>query len=265
MIDTHVHIIDPVGFPYPDSTKGYRPVAGEEGTVESLVKVLDEHCIDRAVLVQPSVYGFDNSALLDTLKKNPKRFRGVVMAPATPGALEVYKNMAGVAGVRLNLTDYNGNSNSNDDLRNLMLRVASAGLVVQLQAKLDDAMILLTGVDDIPVIVDHFALPDLHRRPEELFSFYTKLASRTRTWLKVSGDFRIATDETEALKCAVLRKVVSKFRPDRLIWGSDWPFINVPNKKPTYQLCLELGASLIPDREVSDRSAKVLFGWEDSA
>ena len=65
--------------------------------------------VDRAVLVQPSVYGTDNRALLAALKSEPKQFRGVAVIPnhleeaSEPYLQELHD--AGVRGVRCNLVD----------------------------------------------------------------------------------------------------------------------------------------------------------------
>ena len=59
--------------------------------------------IDRAVLVQPSVYGMDNSALLDALRQMPERLRGVVVVPPDIGEPDLLAlHAAGVRGVRVN-------------------------------------------------------------------------------------------------------------------------------------------------------------------
>ena len=65
--------------------------------------------IDRAVLVQPSVYGTDNRAMLAALKSNPKKFRGVAVIPNNPQEIsDQYLqelHATGVRGVRCNIVD----------------------------------------------------------------------------------------------------------------------------------------------------------------
>mgnify|MGYP001385902289 CR=1 FL=1 len=41
MIDTHVHLLDPARFPYPETSSGYVPSAGETGTLDDLLALLD--------------------------------------------------------------------------------------------------------------------------------------------------------------------------------------------------------------------------------
>ncbi|TIX70714.1 MAG: hypothetical protein E5V30_12820 [Mesorhizobium sp.] len=55
-----------------DPARGYTPAMV---TVQDYRRVMDAFGIDRAVLVQPSVYGFDNSALLSALAALPGTLR----------------------------------------------------------------------------------------------------------------------------------------------------------------------------------------------
>ena len=84
IIDTHAHIIDPARFPLADGP-GYKPLPHETGTSEEYCTVLDAHGVAHALLVQPSGYGYDNSALLDAMARHPGRFKAIaVVDPETP-------------------------------------------------------------------------------------------------------------------------------------------------------------------------------------
>ena len=64
------------------------------------------------MLVQPSVYGTDNTALLDALSRQRQGLRGV--AVVDPGlSLEDIRALdaAGIRGVRFNLVDHKGERN----------------------------------------------------------------------------------------------------------------------------------------------------------
>lgn len=63
-IDTHTHIWDNLEFS--NSVKRYIP--NYLFTQDNLEKVMSNHAIEKAVLVQPSFLGNDNSLLLKTLK-----------------------------------------------------------------------------------------------------------------------------------------------------------------------------------------------------
>ena len=101
-IDTHVHVFEPR---YPLSPgRGYNPPPSTLADLKHLHATLG---IERVVFTQPSVYGTDNSAILDAMAslnaEKPNRARSVVAL-----GMEVSDNelagldAAGVRGVRLN-------------------------------------------------------------------------------------------------------------------------------------------------------------------
>ena len=75
-VDCHAHVCGPANvFPYADE-RIYTP---PDATLESYNSLLHMLGLDRAVLVQPSVYGTDNRAMLAALKQHPEKFRGVAV------------------------------------------------------------------------------------------------------------------------------------------------------------------------------------------
>jgi len=86
--------------------------------------------VDRAVLVQPSVYGTDNRAMLAALKQHPEKFRGVaVIADNTTDRELEALHQAGVRGVRCNIVDVADKSAGLpiEYLTNLAKRIAPFG------------------------------------------------------------------------------------------------------------------------------------------
>ena len=78
IVDCHLHIIDHGRFPFLPGV-GYTPRPDESGTRVALAAVLDAHGIAHALLVQPSGYGFDNSAMLDAMEGAPGRFKAIAV------------------------------------------------------------------------------------------------------------------------------------------------------------------------------------------
>ena len=58
---------------------GYTPRPDETGTREALASLLDAHGVAHALLVQPSGYGFDNSAMLDAMAAAPGRYKAIAV------------------------------------------------------------------------------------------------------------------------------------------------------------------------------------------
>ena len=101
--DSHAHICGPAALHAYSPTRIYTPPDALHADYRAMLDTLG---ITRAVLVQPSVYGTDNTVLLKALQQDPVRLRGVaVIDPATPlGELE-RMHALGVRGVRCNIVD----------------------------------------------------------------------------------------------------------------------------------------------------------------
>src|SRR5271165_5361465 len=101
--DSHAHVFGPAAdYPY-ISDRIYTP---HDALPRQYRRLLGKLGVARGVLVQPSVYGSDNAALLDALALDPERLRGVAVAPddITDDALAAM-HAAGVRGLRINVVD----------------------------------------------------------------------------------------------------------------------------------------------------------------
>ena len=104
LIDCHVHVFDPLRFPYaPDAW--YTPMPAETGTPEQLGHVLDAHGVRHALLVGPnSGYGLDNRCLLDTIARSQGRYKGVAVVRNDASRTELQDlKAAGVVGIAFNV------------------------------------------------------------------------------------------------------------------------------------------------------------------
>ena len=79
MIDSHAHVASPDGLRFPHSTEFPR-APKFDAPVEALLQDMNFIGVERAVLIQPSLYGFDHSYLFACLREHPSRFVGVALA-----------------------------------------------------------------------------------------------------------------------------------------------------------------------------------------
>src|SRR4051812_50127039 len=74
--DCHAHVCGPERrYPYLPN-RLYTP---EDALPADYRRMLDSLGIERGVLVQPSIYGTDNKALIDALEQDRERLRGVAV------------------------------------------------------------------------------------------------------------------------------------------------------------------------------------------
>lgn len=110
----------------------------------------------------------------------------------------------------------------------------------------------------LSIIVDHAVRPRLARGSEGLdwLDGLTPLANQTRVHCKLAGLMTQLTVEELHDPLPVLHPVVARlldlFGPERLIWGSNWPFVNIVGG---YQRWLDLTLELLSDLSEDERAA----------
>ncbi|ULX52553.1 hypothetical protein A9P79_01460 [Cupriavidus taiwanensis] len=225
--DCHVHIFDGAPFPFA-ARRSYTPAAAR---VEDLVAFEQRLGIDRVVLVQPSVYGSDNAALLDALGRLGERARGVAvidLETSTPAALQAM-HARGVRGIRLNL-EVSGQRDHGFALKQLKRAeglVGPLGWAVQVYADVD--VIAELSVDiaalQVPVVLDHFAGIKAYKKEEQkaAFASVVELVRRGNAYVKLSAPYRASRNAPDFDDVAEFAMALIQARSDRLVWASDWP------------------------------------------
>jgi predicted TIM-barrel fold metal-dependent hydrolase len=267
IVDCHAHIIDPARFPFGDGP-GYRPKPDELGPREDYNTVLDRHGVTHALLVQPSCYGFDNAAMLDAIADRPGRFKGIAMIAADASDRELEKlSAAGVVGVRFNLVSYQPDALSIPAAPRLLARMRERDWFAQIYAH--DAqwpeLVPLLRASGVAVLIDHFGVRDLAAGPAQPgFQAVLALGRDGRAVVKLSAPFRTSAGGLAAFAEALL----AAFGLDRCVWGSDWPFLDIPGK-PVYADALAALARWIPEPGDRDRvlchTPARLFGFAATA
>lgn len=232
IIDTHAHIIDPRRFPFTDGP-GYKPSADEAGTAEEFIGVLDAHHVAHGLLVQPSGYGTDNRAMLDAMARFPGRFKAIaVIDPETPEAELGRLGDRGVVGVRFNLQSYRADALAGAAAARSLARLEAMGWFAQVFA--DDAQWAeIAGVlarSRVKVLVDHFGIRNAANGVKQPgFQAVLGLGRAGKAWVKLSAPFRIADRKNGFADLdPVAAALLEAFGIEGCIWGSDWPFINLP-------------------------------------
>jgi predicted TIM-barrel fold metal-dependent hydrolase len=232
IIDTHAHIIDPARFPF-GAGPGYKPRPDEIGTSEMFCATLDAHGVHHAVLVQLSGYGYDNSALLDAMARHPGRFKAVaVVDPETPERVLTNLAARGVVGVRFNLVSYASDALQRPGAERFLARLKALGWFAQVFA--DDAQwpetAHMLGKSGVRVLVDHFGARNLALGTKGSgFQAVLALGRGGNAAVKLSAPFRMASEERAFAELEPFAEaLIDTFGIENCVWGSDWPFINLP-------------------------------------
>ena len=223
--DCHTHVFGPSAN-YPLSPeRNYMP---GDALVSDLLALHDGLHIARVVIVHPSPYGSDNACTLDALRVLGPRGRGVTVIDAhTTDAQLRAMHEVGVRGIRLNLetSGIHDPDYAATQLRWATARVAPLGWHLQMFTNLHVMASLREVIEtlDTPVVFDHFCLAraELGTSQPHFDSLLALLASG-RVWLKLSAPHRVSQDPDGAAMTEMARTLIAH-RPDRLVWGSDWP------------------------------------------
>ena len=232
--DTHAHIF--AGAVLPGSH--YAP---DEHALVMWRETAEPHGINRVVLVQPSVYGFDNSVMLDALTTSGSVHRGVAVVDATvtDQALEIM-HAAGVRGVRFNLVSPRGNDAS--DIDAVIARVKPMGWHAQFYLRHSHYAWVREkhAAWGVNVVLDHLAGMRVDASNAEDIAVLFALAD-LGAWIKVSGYYRLGAAAPFAKIDPLICMLHARFA-GRMLWGSDWPHTwymeSQRGNAPPYELLL---------------------------
>jgi predicted TIM-barrel fold metal-dependent hydrolase len=227
--DSHCHVFGPGAlFPF-SATRKYTP---PDAPKENLKKLHDILGIERAVIVQASCHGTDNSAMLDAIASSGGRYRGVCNADTNFTAAHFDElHTGGVRGVRFNFVKHLGGAPDIDGMWHIIDRVKHLPWHVELHFDARDLLEYEDVIDAIPlpVVIDHMGrIPvadGVNQAPFRLL--LKKLRMSDDLWVKVSGAERISADGPPFFDAAPFGAACIDAAPDRCIWGTDWPHPNV--------------------------------------
>jgi predicted TIM-barrel fold metal-dependent hydrolase len=238
-----------------------------EYPVEAYRADLARHGLTHGVIAAASLYGENNSYTLEALAAYPAMLRGtVIVSPEmTSGTLRDLAER-GVVGVRLVwrrlvvLPDL-----AADPWRTHLRNLADAGLHVELLAGGDRLPALLPALANsgVRVVLDHFGAPSAAQGANgEGMDAIVRAVAGGRLWVKLSAGYRLPF----ALAQACAARLIAEAGPERLLWGSDAPFVN-HEANVDYAAVLALYRRLVPDartRAAIDATALEFFFHERS-
>lgn len=274
--DTHMHVVDPKTFPL-DKNAAYQP---SPHTIHDAHQFLGALGIQKMVIVQPSIYGNDNSCTLDGLKQlGPKNGRAIIQfdpADTSSAQLQEWHNL-GVRGVRLNFKSV-GVRPEGASFAAMVHKYADAvrpfGWVLAFYIGMEDLHLLEHVVPDlggIKVCIDHFAHPSAvslatAQSSDVLpgFASLVNLLAMNNVWVKVSAAYRLDRDAFHPLVQSLARWLL-RTRPDRCVFATDWPhtrFEDVDVSVYLEQLFHWCDEENVPLKQVLVDNAEALFDVE---
>jgi 2-pyrone-4,6-dicarboxylate lactonase len=252
-VDCHTHVFVSS---YPLSpNRGYNP---PDSTLDDMLAMHGQLGIERVVFTQPSVYGTDNSAILDAMAEIPDRARAVVALEMSVTDDELADlDRKGVRGVRLNLDNKGGMPLELDDVPKMADRISELGWHLEfLFAGPDfDELVGLFRSVRVPISIGHFAyMPATEGVDYTPFQALLALVEEGNTWIKLSGPNRLGVGDLPPWPEVVpMAHALIETNPDRMLWATDWPHPNKYEVQPNDADLLEQLELWAPDPDMRRR------------
>jgi predicted TIM-barrel fold metal-dependent hydrolase len=261
--DCHAHIIGP-GAKYPFvAGRSFTPV---EAHLDQYRRMLSALGLQRAVIIQPSFYGTDNSRTHDAIAESHGNWRGVAGLVASAPKAEIQRlHDAGFRGARVNLSFKGGPTL--EDLAKVAQVVAPFGWHMQIQVEGRDLTELAPRFRGLatPLVIDHMGrvAPELGVQYPG-FQALLALVREGNTWVKLSSAYAMSAKPYPYDDVAPFAKALIEAGPSRVVWGSNWPHPSYKGAPPVDATQLDLLAYWAPEemrkRILVDNPAK-LYGF----
>ncbi|XP_027097708.1 uncharacterized protein [Coffea arabica] len=240
VIDSHLHVwASPQ-----EAADNYPYFPGQEPTLpghaDFLLRCMKEAGVDGALIVQPINHKFDHSYVTSVLKKYPSKFVGCCLANPTEDGkgIEEFENLIlkdGYRAVRFNPYLWpSGQQMTNDIGKAIFSKAGELGVPVGfmcmkgLNLHISEIKELCMEFPKTTVLLDHLAFckPPINDEESKLFSELLKLSRFPQVYVKFSALFRVSRNPYPYDDlCQVLSQVVSSFGANRVMWGSDFPYV----------------------------------------
>ena len=265
--DCHFHVFGPFQrFPLA-ARRSYTPPEAPVAAYRTLMHTLG---IDRCVIVQPSVYQTDNSCTLAAARAlgGPEQCRivAVIDGDITRPQLEAM-HVAGVRGVRIN-TVADGAA-SKTQMRDIARLIAPLGWHLQLFTPLEvlaESEHLLASMP-VDVVIDHMGAPGAAALSHPDVPVLLRMLDRGHTWIKLSGAYLGSGQAAPWDDMGRLARQLADHRPDRLVWGTNWPHPSRFMRMPGDNEILDALAHWVPDtallKEILVTNPSSLYGFDE--
>ncbi len=163
-----------------------------------------------------------------------------------------------VVGYRRMLHEVDDEVSRAETFRNNVRKIGKQGRAFDMVFRADQLSIahdFAASCDDMALVLDHCGVPDI--AGGEILAWKTaisKIAGLSHVYGKLSGVLAYCAEGSANLKTLqpYIDHMIESFGPTRLIWGSDWPVVNLKSELPEW---IEIFRKSILDLSADEQEA----------
>lgn len=267
--DTHLHVYGPFDrYPLAPGSDEYHPT--EFSTLDHYLKTHAALGLERAVIVNGGGNGNNNRITLDALKRMGGRFRGVALPDPKISDRELVElKEAGFTGFRIRTK---GDVALNfDDAARMAERVRGFDWHVEFHVQNTEeavAVVPKLAALRMPFVLDHVARMRAEKGPNDPNArrIIDVLRGEENCWVNLYSLYQLSNEGPPRYgdMIPIVRALVET-RPERLLWGTNWPHIGVKVPMPDDADLLDFLLDAVPDeatrRMILATNPARLYGW----
>lgn len=277
LLDTHQHLIyaDKLGYGW---TAGIEALAGQSFTLEDYKKLSAGMGVGGTLFMEAGadddVWQDETPVLADIAKSPGSGILGLIASirpedDATFAAELAKADAHGVVGYRRILHTVDDGISQSATFRANVRKIGDAGKVFDmcfLARQLPIAKALAEACDNTALVLDHCGVPDIAGGGLDPWrADMTALAALPNVHCKLSGILAYTAPGTATLETIrpYVDHVLEAFGPSRMVWGSDWPVVNMASDLPGWIRITRQILDVLSDDEakaIAHANAERLYG-----
>jgi predicted TIM-barrel fold metal-dependent hydrolase len=197
------------------------------------------------VIAAASPWGSYNDYTIESLRRYPRLRGTVILDPTVERAVLDQMKRDGVVGVRLPFISMAQVPDvTTPEYRRFLKRLVDLDWHVHLHIEGEKLPQVLPGLEasGVRIVLDHLGRPEPKGGiASEGFAAMLKSIEKGRTWVKLSGGYRLGPQSPD-----YVRELVRRAPAERLVWASDCPFVG-EEKHINYQQTIDWFNACVPD------------------
>lgn len=276
LIDTHQHLVYANNLPY-GWTAGIDALAGKSFTLEDYKALTDGLGVEASLFMEAAVdderWADEAPFIADKAGQTGSGVAGLIatIRPENDAGFEAELergNVLGVVGYRRILHVVDDGLSQTNTFRANVRRIGDADKVFDLcflARQLPIARGLAMACENTTFVLDHCGVPDIAGGGLDPWrADMAALAQLSNVNCKLSGILAYCDPQNTTLDAIqpYVDHVLDVFGPQRMVWGSDWPVVNMTSDLPSWiGITREILSPLSPDEQsaIGSYTAKRLY------